>query len=164
MKIGINPYLFFDGRCREAFEQYARVMGGEIVMMMPYGDAPGESNAPANWRDKIMHASLKVGDQVIMGGDAPPGHQKTPQGVATSLTVHNAADAERLFAGLVEGGSAYMPLSETFFAERFGMLTDRYGMMWMVNFPGAVQARNAETARDKPAPATPAAKPGKAAR
>lgn len=151
MKVGINPYLYFDGRCQEAFEHYARVLGGEIAFLMRYGEAPvgmrGDEDCdgggpPSGWQDKIMHASLKIGDQVIMGSDAPPQHQMKTQGFSISLTVASSADAERAFAGLADGGSMFMPLTETFFAERFGMLTDRYGVAWMVNFPGAVDARN----------------------
>lgn len=161
-KIGINPYLFFPGTCEEAFNLYARVLGGEIAFLMRYGQAP-EGGSRADWKDKLMHVSLKVGEQVIMGGDAPPGHQKTPQGFSTSLTVGSIADAERIFTGLAEGGSVFMPLAETFFAERFGMLADRYGMAWMVNFPGAVDARNAaqraKSAGEKAAGASAPAKP-----
>ncbi len=164
MKLGINPYLFFDGRCREAMQFYARVLGGEIAFLMRYGEAPVDmreekgrgDDAPVDWSDKVMHASLKVGDQVIMGGDAPPRHQLKPQGFSISLTVSSVADAEHAFTGLADGGSVYMPLSETFFSERFGMLTDRYGIAWMVNFPGAVEARNAD-ARARPASSKPAA-------
>lgn len=150
MKAGINPYLYFDGRCQEAFEHYARVLGGEIAFLMRYGEAPVamrgdegcDGGVPSGWQDTVMHASLRIGDQVIMGSDSPPQHRMKPQGFSISLTVASSADAERAFAGLADGGDVFMALTETFFSERFGMLTDRYGIAWMVNFPGAVDARN----------------------
>jgi PhnB protein len=144
MQLGINPYLFFtDGKCREAMEHYARVLGGEVTMMMPYGGSPAEESAPPEWKDKILHATLTIGGQVIMGSDGHPGYHEKPQGFSVSCQVRSAADAERVFAGLADGGKVGMPLAATFFSERFGMLTDRYGIAWMVNFPGSADAHAA---------------------
>ena len=130
----INPYLMFDGRCQEAFRFYAAVLGGTIEMMMTFAEAPDPCpSAPAEWNDKILHASLIVGDQRLMGADQPPQYQSTPQGFSVTIDVTDAAEAERIFAALGEGGTIGMPMGETFGAVRFGMLVDRFGTPWMVN-------------------------------
>ena len=129
----INPYLTFDGQCRAAFELYARVLGGKIEMMMTHADSPMADRAPAGWRDKIMHARLVVGDQVLMGSDSPPEHHEDAKGFSVSISIEDTARAERVFAALAESGTVRMPLQETFWALRFGMLVDRFGTPWMVN-------------------------------
>jgi PhnB protein len=129
----ITPYLFFDGDCEEAFAHYAEVLGGEIVAMLPHTGTPAEAEVPPAWRSKIIHACLRVGDQMLMASDAPPGRQQTPQGMSVSLHIDEVAEAERVFAALSEGGTVTMPLAETFWARRFGMFTDRYGTPWMIN-------------------------------
>lgn len=129
----INPYLFFDGNCEEAFEFYARVLGGRIEAMFPHEGSPAAEQVPAAWRSKIMHARLGIGDQVLMASDAPPGHQEPMQGFSDSLNVDDAGEAERVFHALAEGGTVRMAIAETFWAVRFGMLVDRFGTPWMVN-------------------------------
>jgi PhnB protein len=129
----INPYLFFKGNCEEAFKTYADVLGGKIEAMLPHKGSPAEAHTPKEWHDKIMHAALKIGDQLLMASDAPPGHQSTMSGFSVSIEVPTVADAERVFAGLSKGGTVGMPLQETFFAKSFGMLTDRFGTRWMIN-------------------------------
>ncbi|MGH6926402.1 MAG: VOC family protein [Propylenella sp.] len=129
----INPYLTFDGRCQEAFKFYARVLGGKIEAMMPHKGTPAEGHVPPEWRDKIMHAFLKVGDFELMGSDAPPQYFQKPQGFSVSLQIPDPKEAERVFSALAEGGTVRMPLEKTFWAEKFGMLTDRFGTPWMVN-------------------------------
>ncbi len=129
----ITPYLFFDGDCEEAFAHYADVLGGEIVAMLPHTGTPAEGEVPPEWRSKIIHACLRVGDQMLMASDAPPGRQQTTQGMSVSLHVDDEVEAERVFAALSEGGKVTMPLAETFWARRFGMFTDRYGTPWMIN-------------------------------
>lgn len=157
MQLGINTYLFFtDGKCREAMQHYARVLGGEITMIMPYAGSPAEAGAPPEWKEKILHATLTIGSQVLMGSDGHPGYHKTPQGFSVSCQVQSAADADRVFAGLSEGGNVEMPLARTFFSERFGMLTDRYGIAWMVNFEGAAKARETAGADAAPSETKPA--------
>jgi PhnB protein len=129
----VNPYLFFDGRCEEAFNFYARVLGGKIEAMIKHQGSPAEGSVPPEWGDKIMHAMLRVNDSVLMASDAPPGHFERPQGFSVSLHFTDVAEAERVFNALAEGGKVNMPFSETFWAVRFGMLVDRFGIPWMVN-------------------------------
>ncbi len=128
----INPYLSFDGRCREAFEFYARTFGGSIDMIMTQGESPIADQLPPESRNAVMHAQMHVGDQVLMGGDAPPGSAK-PSGFCVTLNVDDVAEAERLYAALADGGTAVMPIAETFWAKRFGIAHDRYGTPWMIN-------------------------------
>ncbi len=137
----IHPYLGFDGTCREAFRLYERVLGGRIEMLMTYGDMPG-TETPAEHRDRIIHVRLVSGENVLMGGDVPPG-QPVPQGFSLSIQVDSAEEANRIFNALAEGGRTTMPLGPAFWAERFGMLVDRFGTPWMVNYEGSValQAR-----------------------
>ena len=127
----MTPYLNFDGQCAEAFRFYERVLGGTLEVQT-HGDSPIAEHVPPEWHDRILHARLVVGDAVLMGSDTPPNEEAKPQGMAVSLQVRDAAEADRIFAALVEGGSVTMPLEKTFWAERFGMLVDRFGIPWMV--------------------------------
>jgi PhnB protein len=131
--MNIVPYLWFNGTCAEAFRFYEKVLGGKIGDMLPHAGTPASAHVPADWQDKIMHASMKVGDSVLMGSDVPPAFQKNPQGFAVSLHVKNEDEAERVFKALAEDGTVTMPMEKTFWAARFGMLTDRFGTPWMVN-------------------------------
>jgi PhnB protein len=135
----INPYLHFDGDCAEAMRFYAELLGGEIEMMMKFSEAPPMEGAPAGWQDKVMHTQMKGPDGlVLMGTDAPPVYFKTPQGFSVSLTVNDPAEAERIYKALADRAQAVgMELQKTFFAERFAMLTDRFGIPWIVNCPMA---------------------------
>lgn len=127
------PYLSFDGRCEEAFRLYEKVLGGTILAMFRYSDAPSDVPRPEGAEHYVMHARLRVGDRLLMGGDAPVQHAAKPQGFCVSIIVSTPGDAERVFADLSEGGSVTMPMAETFWAHRFGMFTDRFGIPWMVN-------------------------------
>jgi len=129
----LNPYLFFNGQCEAAFKFYAELLGGRIVAMMTHAGTPAENQVPPEWRGKIIHARMVIGDQVLMGSDAPPGHFQQPQGFSVSLIVDRPEDAERIFPTLAENGTVRMPLQKTFWAIRFGMLVDRFGIPWMVN-------------------------------
>jgi PhnB protein len=130
----INTYLFFDGTCAEAFRLYERVLGGKIDFIQTFGDAPaGAAPSAPELRDWIMHVHLVVGDQVLMGSDAPPPHFQQPQGFSVSLALEDPAEAERIFNELSAGGTVGMPLQKTFWAHRFGMFTDRYAIPWMVS-------------------------------
>lgn len=129
----INPYLTFSGQCEEAFRFYEKCLGGKIEAMFPHEGTPAEEHVPAEWRKKIMHARLVVGEGVLMGSDAPPSHQEKPQGFSVSLQIPDATAAERVFNALSAGGTTTMPMQETFWALRFGMCTDRFGIPWMVN-------------------------------
>jgi PhnB protein len=134
-----NSYLLFNGQCEAAFQFYAQTLGGKIEAMMSHAGTPAESQVPAAWRDKIMHARLKVGNTILMGSDAPPDRYDAPKGFSVNIDAKNAAEAERVFGALAEGGTVQMPVQQTFWAERFGMLVDRFGIPWMVNCPAAAQ-------------------------
>jgi PhnB protein len=129
----LNPYLSFDGSCREAFAFYAEVLHGDIAAMLTYGETPMADRTPAELRGRIAHARLLVGDKVLMGADAPPGRHEPATGMSVILGLDDPAEAERVFAALAAGGSVTMPIEETFWARRFGMLTDRFGTPWMIN-------------------------------
>ncbi len=128
------PYLSFDGRCREAFTFYADVLGGEIMAMISHGDTPAGEHVPAEWRDKIINAHLIVGDQALMGADSPPDRGDAAKtGFSVSIQIDDEAGAERIFNAFAEGGVVIMPFGPTFWAKKFGMVTDKYGTPWMVN-------------------------------
>ncbi len=129
----LNPYLFFNGQCEAAFKFYEQLLGGKIVAMMTHAGTPAENQVPPEWREKIIHARMVIGEQLLMGSDAPPGHFHQPQGFSVSLLVDEPEDAERIFHTLAENGTVKMPLQKTFWAIRFGMLVDRFGIPWMVN-------------------------------
>jgi PhnB protein len=131
-----SPYLNFKGQCAEAFEFYARTFGGQITFMQTHGDSPMKDSVPPDWHDKIMHASLKVGDKVLMGSDAPPDRYTAPKGFFISIALPSATDGERIFNALTEGGTVTMPFQKTFWATGFGMGADRFGIPWMVNCEG----------------------------
>lgn len=126
----INPYVIFDGQCREAFTAYEKCLGGK-ARLMTYGDAP-PSEGPAQPPERIMHAHLEAHGAQLMGSDGPGG-DSAKDSVWVSLSVEDVAEAERVFRELAEGGSVVMPIAETFWALRFGMLKDRFGVSWMVN-------------------------------
>jgi PhnB protein len=131
----VEPYLFFDGRCEEAIEFYRRALGAEVTMLMRFKEGP-EPQQPGTVApgagDKVMHASLRIGDATILASDGRCLGQPSFQGFAVSLTVPTETEAERLFAGLAEGGQVQMALAKTFFSPRFGMVADRFGVSWMV--------------------------------
>jgi uncharacterized glyoxalase superfamily protein PhnB len=135
----VNPYVIFDGRCEEAFGFYAQILGGDIESMFPHRGTPAEDHVPEEWLDKIMHASLKVSGGRLMGSDAPPDRFERPQGFSVQLSVAAPDKAESIFEALSDGGSVTMPMEKTFWASRFGMLVDRFGIPWMINCdaPGA---------------------------
>ena len=127
------PYLAFDGECETAFKFYEKALRGEIVAMLRLADAPPDVPRTPETANRIMHARLKVGDRVLMGGDAPAGLASKPQGFCVSVQVDEPAEAERVFAELSAGGKIMMPIGPTFWSERFGMFTDKFGVPWMVN-------------------------------
>ena len=129
----VNPYLLFDGQCEAAFKFYAKCLGAKIEAMIPHEGTPAAQQVPAEWLKKILHARLSVGDTALMASDAPPGRQKKPEGFSVSLQVEKPAEAERVFHALAEKGTVQMPIQETFWAARFGMLVDQFGIPWMVN-------------------------------
>ena len=129
----IQPYLFFDGRCEEAIDFYRRVVGAEVEMMMRFKECPEPMpNATPETADKVMHASVQIAGSTVLMSDGHCAGQPSFQGFALSLTVKDAAQAERVFGALGEGGQVQMPLGKTFFSPSFGMLADRFGVSWMV--------------------------------
>ena len=129
----LNPYLSLNGNCETAFKFYERVFGGKIVMMMTFAGSPMANQAPPDWGGKIMHARLDLGSETLMGSDAPPERYHTPQGTMISVSIEKPEDADRIFQALAENGTVQMPIQKTFWAQRFGMLTDRFGTPWMIN-------------------------------
>jgi PhnB protein len=129
----LNSYLTFNGDCKTAFEFYEKTFGGKLEAMMTHAGTPAESQMPPGWRDKILHARLMVGNSALMGSDAPPDRYQRPQGFYVNIGTTDPEEAERVFQALAADGKVSMPLQQTFWARRFGMLTDRFGVPWMVN-------------------------------
>jgi PhnB protein len=129
----LNPHLTFNGQCEEAFKFYQQCLGGNIQTMMKHGDSPMADQVPSEWRDKIIHATLIVGETTLMGGDVPPDRYENPRGFSVTIQINDPADAERIFRALSENGTVTLPLQQTFWAARFGMVVDRFGIPWMVN-------------------------------
>jgi PhnB protein len=139
----VSPHLHFDGDCEAAFQMYERCFGGKIEVMMTFAGTPAESQIPAEWRNKILHATLRLAGGVLMGTDTPPGRYEKPQGFSVSLQFQDTAEAERAFNALADSGKIRMPLQQTFWSARFGMLVDRFGIPWMVNCEQAAQSGSA---------------------
>jgi len=133
-KAVVQPYLFFDGRCEEALDFYKQTLGAEVTGLFRFKDAPqpAQAGATPGSENKIMHASLRVGDTTFMASDGRCGGTPKFEGFSLSLTVSNEAEAERFFNALGKGGQVQMPLSQTFFSKRFGMVADQFGVSWMV--------------------------------
>lgn len=131
-----SAYLQFDGQCEEAFAFYAKTFGGEVVALLRWSEMPGDAmpagSVSPELARKVMHSEIRIGATTLMGADPPAGHYSKPAGVGVTLSVESDADAERIFKALCAGGSVGMPIGETFFAHRFGMVTDRYGIPWMI--------------------------------
>lgn len=127
----LKPYLTFNGQCEEAFRFYENCLGAKISFIMTYGDSPEQ--APPGWREKIIHATLALGDQVLQGVDVLPEQYQKPQGFSLSLNLDDPEEAGRMFNALAHGGTVQMPLQQTFWARRFGILVDQFGTPWMIN-------------------------------
>ena len=130
--MALTPYLFFDGRCEEAIEFYKKTLGAEVQMLMRFKDGPDQSMCAPGSEDKVMHASVRIGGTPVMMSDGRAQMQPKFEGFALSFDAKDEADAERLYAALAVGGQPHMPLTETFFAKRFGMVADRFGVGWML--------------------------------
>jgi len=128
----VTPYLNFNGDCREAIAFYASLFGGPVDMMT-YGESPACDEMPPGTSDYVMHAQLTAGSLFLMASDVPPGMYQKPVGVSVALAVDSVEEAERVYKALAEGGEVQMPLEETFWAQRFAMVADRFGTPWMIN-------------------------------
>lgn len=131
----IQPYLFFDGKCEEAIEFYKRALGAEVNMLLHFKDSPEPQKPgclPPGAENKVMHAQLQIGDNIIMASDGRCSGATEFKGFALSLTVPTEADADKAFNALADGGQVQMPLDKTFFSARFGMVADKFGVFWMV--------------------------------
>jgi PhnB protein len=126
-------YLAFNGECEAAFKVYEQILGGTIVAMIPHEGTPAEGHVPPEWKSKIMHARLKIGDAELMGGDAPPGMYEKPRGFSVSIHEEDVEKGRRIFDALGQGGTVVMPFEPTFWSPGFGMVIDRFGAPWMVN-------------------------------
>jgi PhnB protein len=134
--VQMNPYLSFNGQCEAAFRFYEDCLGGKLGEIFRYAGTPLAEQVPADWQNKIMHGSLTIGDHVLMGGDVAPDRYETPKGFSLSLQMKSTAQAERIFNLLAQDGTVVLPLEKTFWAERFGMLVDRFGIPWLINCEG----------------------------
>jgi PhnB protein len=133
MYMNLNPYLSFKGDCETAFKFYEQTFSGKIEGILKYAGSPMSEHVPAEWGDKVMHAKLSIGPQTLMGADSPPGGYQQPQGISLTINLNDVAQSERIFNALAEGGNVSMPLQQTFWATSFGMVTDRFGIPWMIN-------------------------------
>ena len=131
----VEPYLFFEGCCEEALNFYVQTLDAEITFMMYFKDSPEPESCPDGGEDKVMHANLRIGDTTIMASDGRCEGTPDFQGFALSLSPTTDEDARRIFNALLEGGEMLMPLEKTFWSPLFGMVKDRFGMIWMINMP-----------------------------
>jgi PhnB protein len=133
--MNVQPYLFFDGHCDEAIEFYQKTLGAKVEMIMRYKESPDPippGMIPPGSENKIMHSSFRIGETTVMASDGNCRGQPNFQGFSLSLSAENAAEADRLFNALADGGEVQMPIGQTFFSPRFGMVADRFGVSWMV--------------------------------
>jgi PhnB protein len=129
----LSPYLSFNGNCAEAFQFYAECLGGEVGSTFTYEASPMANDVPPEWRQKLMHARVVIGDQDLLGSDNPPGRYQQSTGFSVSLGIKEPAEAERAFNALARGGTVTLPYAKTFWSAGFGMLVDRFGIPWMIN-------------------------------
>ena len=128
----VQPYLFFNGRCEEAIEFYGRALGAEVMMLMRFKQAPDQSMIQPGNGEKIMHARLRIGDAIVLVSDGMCSGETKFEGFSLTLSVKRVEEADRRFNALADGGQVRMPLDKTFFSPRFGMLTDKFGVGWIL--------------------------------
>jgi len=130
----VDAYVIFGGRAAEAVAFYQEHLGASAIQAMPFRGTPGGAAAPEEWQDKILHVSMTIGNSVLMGSDGMPHGGDFPgmQACSLALSVDSTAQAERIFAALAQNGAIEVPLGPSFFAERFGMVTDQFGVSWMI--------------------------------
>jgi PhnB protein len=130
--MNLQPYLFFDGKCEEALDFYKQTLGAEPKMLMRFKNAPDQSMITPGAEEKVMHAQVQIGDTTVLMSDGRCLGKPNFQGFALTINAKSEAEADKLFGALSEGGQVTMPLAKTFFSPRFGMLTDKFGVGWMV--------------------------------
>ena len=128
----VQPYLFFDGRCDEALDFYKKAVGATPKMLMRFKDAPDQSMVTPPSRDKVMHAAVDIGDTTVLMSDGHCAGKTEFKGFSLAYSARNETEADKVFGALSDGGQVTMPLAKTFFSPRFGMLTDKFGVGWMV--------------------------------
>jgi PhnB protein len=133
----VNPYLSFEGQCEAAFMFYAQVLGGQVGTIFRYAGTAFEAHVPSDWEDKVMHGSVTVGGMELMGADVATDRYEAPKGFSLSIHLTDTTEAERVFQELSTGGRIVMALEKTFWADRFGMVIDRFGLSWMINCGGS---------------------------
>ena len=150
----LSPYLNFKGECEAAFAFYERCLGGTLGTVFRYAGTPLADQVPADWQDKVMHVSLTLGNQVLMGADVTPARYEEPKGFSLSLQLDNIAEAERIFRQLSTDGRIVMPLEKTFWAARFGVVIDRFGVTWLINCSDSEDSSELNADRAQPEPAS----------
>ena len=135
----MSVHLNFAGNCADAFDFYTKVFKANNPFRITYGEAPGDMPVPPDWKGKVMHASVPIGEGLLMGCDAPPGQSKPLGGFQVSVETKDEAETKRIYDALKDGGSVQMPLAPTFWSPLFGMCTDKFGVGWMVGMPGPAQ-------------------------
>lgn len=129
----IRVHVSFNGQCEAAFRVYQRVFGGELVTLLKYGDSPMAKQSPAEMHDKVLHATLKLEDQELLGADVAPSDLERPQGFSVVLDPTEPAEGKRIFGALAEGGQVRVPFQQTFWSPGYGMVVDRFGVPWEIN-------------------------------
>jgi PhnB protein len=133
----VSPYLDFNGDCEAAFTFYEQCLGARVGPIFRYEGTPLADQVPAGWGQKVMHASLIIGNNEILGADVAPGRYEVPKGFSLCLQLGDITEAERVFQQLGTGGTIIVPLAQTFWAARFGMVMDRFGITWVINCDGS---------------------------
>lgn len=139
----MNPYVYFNGQCEAAFKFYVECLGGTLGAIFRYAGTSLADQVPADWQDKVMHGSVTIGDQVLLGADVAPDRYEEPKGFSLSLQMTSTTEADRIFHRLATEGTVLMPLEKTFWATRFGVLVDRFGVQWLINCEGSDQPARA---------------------
>jgi PhnB protein len=133
----VTTTVTFNGQCEAAFKLYERVLGARLGPIFRYAGSPLADTVPPEWQDKIMHGSLTIGEHVVIGGDLAPDRYEAPRGFSLSISMKSAPETDVIFRELATEGRVLLPLAKTFWAERFGMVVDRFGIPWMINCEAA---------------------------
>ena len=129
----MTPYLNFNGQCEAAFTLYEQCFGAQVGTLFRYAGTPMADQVPADWKDKVMHGTITIGDQVLAGADVAPPLYEEPKGFSLSLQLTSTTEADRIFHMLAKDGTVVMPLEKTFWAARFGVVVDGFGIRWLIN-------------------------------